>query len=166
MAIVFCPIAADPDREPARPGAVGPPLTGASSTATPRSANWACSRRTTAGELVERSKRTLLRRMPWMRPFAPVATAVTSGGPGREVKTTSAASPTARGVSFQTAPFARCGAALSRRRSCTQRVCPAACRFDAMLPPMSPSPMNPTFMVVLLGREDTAPADPGRLDLP
>ena len=71
---------------------------------------------------------------------------LTSGGPGSEVKTTSHASASARGESFHTAPLARCGAALSRRRSWTQRLCPAPWRFSAMLPPIKPSPMNPTFM--------------------
>src|SRR5262245_4821073 len=124
----------------------GPPLTGASRTWTPCSPNtlWMCRMR--AGEVVDRSKYALPAFMPDSRPSLPSATSSTSGGAGSEVRTTSEASATLRGVSAQVAPAARCGAAASRRMSLTTSSNPPFCTFAAMLAPIVPSPMNPTFM--------------------
>src|ERR1700736_6176711 len=47
--------------------------------------------------------------MPDRRPLSPSATASTSGGPGSDVKTTSDASATARGLSAHAAPARRRG---------------------------------------------------------
>src|SRR5215468_9553123 len=99
----------------------GPPLTGASSMWARRAANAAWMRRTTAGELVDRSKYAPSGRIPARRPLSLNVTSSTSAGPGSEVNTTSAASATCRGVSAQAAPAARCGVAASRRASCTTR---------------------------------------------
>src|SRR5262245_17106477 len=89
--------------------------------------------------------------MPARRPSEPRATASISGGPGSEVSTTSVASATLRGLSAHVAPAARCGAAASRRMSCTTASKPPFfIMLDAMLAPMIPSPMNPTFMISLL----------------
>src|SRR5262249_21100655 len=147
----------------------GPPLTGASSTCPPRSLNAAWSRRIRVGELVDRSKNTVPGRRPWMRPSAPSATASTSDGPGSDVNTTSTPSATWRGVSFHCAPLARCGAAADLRMSWTDSAWPAAWRFDAMLAPMMPNPMKPTFMVAPVrgsdAGEDVVPAaEAGGLD--
>ncbi len=104
--------------------------------------------------------------MPWMRPSGPSATCSTSGGPGSEVKTTSTAPATARGLSFQTAPAARCGSAAARRTSCTASAWPAAWRLDAMLAPMIPSPMKPTFMARFLPAGILAQPSDRLLDYP
>ena len=50
-----CPVAAGHHRQRARCRTVHPPLTGASSTVTPRAAHSSCRRRITVGELVDRS---------------------------------------------------------------------------------------------------------------
>src|SRR6516165_5821049 len=84
--------------------------------------------------------------MPERRPLSPSATASTSGGPGSEVKTTSDASATARGLSAHTTPFARYGSAAARRRSCTTRSWPAFCRLAAMPEPIMPKPIKPIFI--------------------
>src|SRR5215472_2702372 len=84
--------------------------------------------------------------MPESRPLSPSATASTSGGPGSEVNTSSAASATARGVSAHAAPRPRHGSAAARRRSCTTRSWPAFCRLAAMPEPIIPNPMNPIFI--------------------
>src|SRR5215469_12953465 len=84
--------------------------------------------------------------MPESRPFSPSATASTSGGPGSELKTSSAASATARGVSAHTAPAASAGSADARRRSCTTSSWPPFCRFAAIPEPIMPKPMNPIFI--------------------
>src|SRR4026209_326075 len=84
--------------------------------------------------------------MPWIRPSGPSATCSTSLGPGSEVKTASTPSATCRGVSSRTALALRCGAAASFLTSLTCSSWPPACRLDAMLAPMVPRPMNPTFM--------------------
>src|SRR5439155_16175398 len=81
-------------------------------------------------------------------PPAPRATASTSRGPGREVKTTSLTCATALGVSPHVAPWARCGLASSWRRSVTTMVCPALRTLRAIGPPMLPSPMKPIRMRV------------------
>ena len=112
----------------------------------PRSANRAWIRRTTVGEFVDRSKYALPALSPASNPTSPSATASTSGGPGSEVSTTSLASATCRGVLAHVAPAARCGLAASARRSWTISSWPPFCTLDAMLAPMMPSPMNPTFM--------------------
>ena len=125
---------------------VGPPLTGASSSAMPLAAKRSCRRRTTVGEFVVKSNQVVPRRMPASKPSSARATASTSFGPGSEVKTTSLASATRRAESAQTHPAARCGAAASRRKSFTTSSWPAARTLSAMLAPMVPSPMNPTFM--------------------
>src|SRR5690606_520427 len=88
-----------PDRAPA-----GPPLTGASSTATSWPASASCTWRTTVGEFVDRSKYADPGRNPSTRPPAPSATSATSAGPGSDVKTTSLAAATAAGPSAQVAP--------------------------------------------------------------
>src|SRR3989475_2358126 len=124
----------------------GPPLTGASSIWIPRAANTAWIRRTSAGELVVRSKYTLPAASPARRPCAPSATASTSGGPGSDVNTTCVASATSCGVSAQPAPAFRCGADASGRTSWTTSSWPALIKLDAMWRPMVPSPMNPIFM--------------------
>jgi len=112
------------------------------------SANTACTLRTTVGELVVRSKQALPFWNPLSRPCSPSATDSISSGPGREVNTISVASATLRGESAQTAPAWMWGAAASRLRSWTTSSCPDFWRFDAMLLPMMPSPMNPTFIVI------------------
>src|SRR5262245_24018262 len=61
----------------------GPPLTGESSIATPFVAKLSCRRRTTVGELVERSNHAVPRRMPASSPSSASATCSTSRGPGR-----------------------------------------------------------------------------------
>src|SRR3989442_3469768 len=124
----------------------GPPPTGASSIWIPRASNTAWIRRTSAGELVVRSKYTLPAASPARRPCAPSATASTSGGPGSDVNTTCVASATSRGVSAQPAPAFRCGADASGRTSWTTSSWPALIKLDAMWRPMVPSPMNPIFM--------------------
>src|SRR3990170_763876 len=129
---------------PAAPA--GPPLTGASSTATPLAANSSCRRRITLGALVERSNQAVPGAMPASSPSSPSATASTSTGPGSEVKTTSDASPTWRGVSAQRQPASTWRAPASSRMSWTTTSWPALRRFRAMLPPIVPSPMNPTFI--------------------
>src|SRR3990172_8120230 len=129
---------------PAAPA--GPPLTGASSTATPLAANSSCRRRITLGALVERSNQAVPGAMPASSPSSPSATASTSTGPGSEVKTTSDASPTWRGVSAQRQPASTWRAPASSRMSWTTTSWPALRTFRAMLPPIVPSPMNPTFI--------------------
>src|SRR5262249_17351233 len=83
--------------------------------------------------------------MPLNRPFSPSATASTSGGPGSEVKTNSAVSATARGVSAHTAPAVRYGSAAARRKSWTTSSWPAFCRLAAIPAPITRQPMNPIF---------------------
>ena len=60
----------------------------------------------------------------------------------------STASATARGLSAQVAPFARCRDAAWRDRSCTTSWCPAFCRLLAIPAPIMPSPMNPICIAV------------------
>src|ERR1044071_1200401 len=86
--------------------------------------------------------------MPARSPFAPSATCSTSGGPGSEVKMTSHCSASAFGLSAQTAPAARCRSAAARRTSCTTSSKPAFWRLAAMLAPIVPSPIKPTFMCI------------------
>src|SRR5436190_2243245 len=94
--------------------------------------------------------------MPASRPFAPSATSWTSDGPGNEVKMTSHCSASAFGLSAHTAPAARWRSAAARRMSWTTSSCPAFCKLAAMLAPIVPSPMKPTFMRILPACE-TAP---------
>src|SRR2546427_397912 len=110
----------------------GPPLTGASSMCTPRSAKILLIRRTTVGEFVLRSKYALPRARPARMPLSPSATPSTSGGVGSEVKTTSLASATCFGESAHLAPAERCGLAASERRSCTTRSWPPFWTLVAM----------------------------------
>src|SRR3954447_3455912 len=84
--------------------------------------------------------------MPASSPFCPSATSSTSGGPGSEVKMTSHCSASAFGESTQTAPAAMCRSAAARLISCTTSSYPAFCRLAAMLAPIVPSPMKPTFI--------------------
>src|SRR3954453_8263733 len=84
--------------------------------------------------------------MPASSPFAPSATSSTSGGPGSEVKMTSHCSAKAFGESAQIAPAAMCRSAAARLMSCTTSSYPAFCRLAAMLAPIVPSPMKPTFI--------------------
>src|SRR3954470_16761391 len=84
--------------------------------------------------------------MPASSPFGPSATSSTSGGPGNEVKITSHCSASAFGESAQTAPAAMCRSAAARLMSCTTSSYPAFCRLAAMLAPIVPSPMKPTFI--------------------
>src|SRR3989304_2319780 len=126
---------------PAAPA--GPPLTGASSTATPLAANSSCRRRITLGALVERSNQAVPGAMPASSPSSPSATASTSTGPGSEVKTPSDASPTWRGVSAQRQPASTWRAPASSRMSWTTTSWPALRRFRGMLPPLLPRPLNP-----------------------
>ena len=90
-------VAADPDRQPPAPGAAGDRRSrGRRACDTPGRRRTAWRRRTTVGELVLRSKYAWPARMPASSPRSPSATASTSGGPGSEVSTTSAASATWR----------------------------------------------------------------------
>src|SRR5437763_8096922 len=86
--------------------------------------------------------------MPERSPFGASATCSTSGGPGSEVKMTSHCSASAFGLSAQTAPAARWRSAAARRTSCTTSSYPAFCRLAAMLAPIVPSPIKPTFMLL------------------
>src|SRR4029453_15423119 len=81
-------------------------------------------------------------------PPGPSATASTSRGPGREVKTTSLACATALGVSAHTAPSARCGLASSWRGGGNTMGCPAFKTLRAIGSPMLPRPMKPIPMCV------------------
>src|SRR5918993_5065182 len=86
-------------------------------------------------------------RAPCSSPSSPNPTASTSGGPGREVNTTSHCSATARGVSAHSAPAPRCASAAPFRASFTTSRCCDFCRLAAMKAPMVPRPMNPIFMM-------------------
>src|SRR3954447_13029812 len=88
--------------------------------------------------------------MPASSPFWPSATSSTSGGPGSEVKMTSHCSAKAFGESAQLAPAAMCRSAAARLMSCTTSSYPAFCRLAAMLAPIVPSPIKPTFMYISL----------------
>jgi len=125
-------VAADPQRQLPALGAARPPLTGASSMWMPRRLNTSWIFRTSPGELVDRSKYALPATSPAPRPCSPSATDSTSGGPGSDVKTTSVASATARGVSAHTAPACTWGAAASRRTSLTTSWWPPFIKLDAM----------------------------------
>src|SRR4051794_34854792 len=59
---------------------------------------------------------------------------------------TSHCSASAFGLSAHTAPAARWRSAAARRMSWTTSSCPAFCKLAAMLAPIVPSPMKPTFM--------------------
>src|SRR5205823_1004901 len=87
--------------------------------------------------------------MPARSPFGPSATCSTSGGPGNEVKMTSHSAASAFGLSVHTAPAARWRSAAARRMSWTTSSYPAFCRLAAMLAPIVPSPIKPTFICVL-----------------
>ena len=63
--------------------------------------------RTTLTALVDRSNHAAPLRKPDSNPSSPVPTFSTSAGVGKEVKTISTASATARGLSAQVAPFVR-----------------------------------------------------------
>src|SRR2546423_14420178 len=85
--------------------------------------------------------------MPASRPFGPSATSWTSGGPGNEVKMTSDSAASVFGLSAHTAPAARWRSAAARRMSCTTSSYPAFCKLAAMLAPIVPSPIKPTFIL-------------------
>src|SRR5207248_2154966 len=85
--------------------------------------------------------------MPARSPFGPSATCSTSGGPGNEVKMTSHSAASAFGLSAHTAPAARWRSAAARRISWTTSSYPAFCRLAAMLAPIVPSPIKPTFIL-------------------
>lgn len=125
---------------------LGPPLTGASNSSTPWSAQVACTSRTTAGEFVVRSNQALPVRSVLSRPSLPRPTSCISTGPGSEVKTTSTCRPSSATLSAQLAPACSNGCPLSLLMSCTTRSYPASRRLWAMPDPMPPRPMNPTFI--------------------
>ena len=88
--------------------------------------------------------------MPWISPSAPMATAVHLGRAGQRRE-----HDVARLRDRPRRVLPRRAAVEVGRRGLPPdvvdaSVCPAAWMFDAMLPPMMPSPMNPTFIPSLL----------------
>ena len=101
-----------------------PPLTGASTKPTPRSARRAAMRRELAGSPEVQSIRSAPPRKPARRPSEPSSTASTSREVGRQVSTISAAAAASRGVAATRAPWR------AANRSAT-----AVVRFHTVSPP-------------------------------
>ncbi len=75
------------------------------------------------------------------------------------VNTTSEAAATVRGLSAQAAPWANSGSALLRVRLVTVIANPASMRCPHMLLPITPVPIQPSF--VLAGETSITSAVPG-----
>ncbi|TKS62420.1 MAG: hypothetical protein EWM73_02489 [Nitrospira sp.] len=135
------PTMIDSSPEAARPV---PPLTGASSMAMPRGASWSASRRAANGSIVLMQATICpgraLRTMPCSPAMTASACAVVSTM--QIVRSTEAATRSAE--STIVAPRVRHSSAFAGSMSCATSEKPCLTRFNAMGPPMAPSPMNPT----------------------
>ena len=96
-----------------------PPLTGASKTDAPCFSKFLDNSLIRVGELVLRSIQIDPDDTPSINPSSPIDTALTSGGPGREVKMRSADSASCFGVSAHSAPNSRRSVAASLLMSWT-----------------------------------------------
>src|SRR5829696_4313093 len=125
----------------------GPPLTGASSIATPRSAIVSARRRAALGAIVLMSTRSRPGGGFSAKPPAASTTSSTCGVSGSIVTTTSARAAASATLAAGFAPCAARSATASRRTSCATTSCPALTRFTAIERPMTPSPMKPTTAI-------------------
>ena len=120
-----------------------PPLTGASSIATPFAANAAAIVRVGPGSIELMSITREPSETPSITPPAPTRTCSTSAVSGSIVIVTSLPAATDAGPSARTAPAATTSSTGPWPRECTATGKPAASRLRAIGLPMMPSPMNP-----------------------
>src|SRR4051812_1521321 len=123
------------------------PDTGASSIAAPRAFTRSATARLAWGLTVLMSTQSFPAPRPARIPSGPDATLSSTPSSGTEVKTTSAASATSRGVSRQPSPWSTRPCACSRWRASPKTVYPAARNRAAIFPPMCPSPTNPSMVI-------------------
>jgi hypothetical protein len=128
-----------------------PPLTGASSTITPRSAAAAASSRHVSGRMVEWIATTVPASAPARIPDAPQTTSRTSSSAHTQTPTMSLMAATAAGDDA-TSTFAAVahGASASNRRAHNTIGQPASTIRVTIAPPMSPTPMKPIVAVVTM----------------
>jgi hypothetical protein len=120
-----------------------PPLTGASSMATSRSASAAAITRVGPGSIELMSITREPGRRPAITPASPVITCSTSPVSGSIVMVTSLASATSVGFVAAAAPAATSSSTGPGLRECTVNSNPAVSRLLAIGRPMMPRPMNP-----------------------
>ena len=121
------------------------PVTGASSSLSPRSASSAPIARVCAGEIVDMSTQSVLGAAPSATPRSPSSTSRTWSPSTTIVMTMSLTAPTSAGEPTTVPP---CSAthvsAVARVRLKTVSSWPARARFAAIREPMIPSPTKPT----------------------
>ena len=144
-----------------------PPLTGASSMATPLCASVSARRRAANGSIV------LMQMTMWPGlavrtiPCGPAMTASACAVVSTRQIVRSAAAATRSGESATTAPRARSGSTFAGSMSCTISGNPCFTRLSAIGRPMLPSPMKPTARAitsscsVARGRLGSVPRSPG-----
>jgi hypothetical protein len=122
---------------------ISPPLTGASSIATPSNEAFEARSRATAGAIVLMSTMMLPSRTVSKTPFGPSTTSRTSGESGTMVIITSLEAATSAGDEAPVAPAATSASTGAWLRLCTVSENPFFSRLSAMGFPMSPSPTKP-----------------------
>lgn len=134
----------------------GPPLTGASSTETPRSRPASASRRATLGSEVLVSTTRLSEDAPASTPRGPSTTLSTSFGVGSEVIVTSAPSAAPAGSSARSAPSEHSASTAGETGSQTITPCPAPISRRDIRAPIRPTPITATR--VMRARQSPTPS--------
>src|SRR5919197_1849598 len=134
------------------------PVTGASTSDSPRSARRAPIARDCDGEIVDMSTQSVPGAARSAAPSSPRSIASTWSPSTTIVMTTSAAAAASAGVPATAAPCSAAKAsALARVRLKTVSSCPARLTFAAIREPMIPKPMKPTRMARILWRGRRCP---------
>ena len=121
-----------------------PPETGASTSATPRSARRSASSRVADGEIVEQSMTRPPCGAPAATPSSPNRTSVTSGVSETQMTTTSDSAASVRGSGDSSAPSETGSPARPGVRFQTRTSKPARQRLAAIAAPIVPMPQKPT----------------------